>query len=211
MIIAGAGNLAIDILFTLELEFNKEELFFYVDEGSPVHPIISGNYTVINKEENLKHYFNHHPKDFIIAIGNNQAREKISEKIELLGGQNHTYISKYSRQGNYNHIHPKGNIIMHDVNITNNVTMGIGNIIYYKSILSHNQRVGNYNLVSGSVLVAESIIENYCTIGFGAKIMSNITIKNNSIVGMGSMVIKNIEENSVVAGNPARLLYKKES
>ena len=39
--------------------------------------------------------------------------------------------------------------------------------------------------------------------------MEKVIIGENSLVGLGSVVRKNIEENSIVAGSPARLLRKK--
>jgi len=51
-------------------------------------------------------------------------------------------------------------------------------------------------------------IGNNVWIGSGAIILSGITIGDNSIVGAGSVVTKDVEPNTVVVGNPARVLRK---
>lgn len=50
------------------------------------------------------------------------------------------------------------------------------------------------------------IIEDNVWIGEGVSIMPNITIGKNSIIGANSVVTKNIPKNSVVVGNPARII-----
>ena len=52
------------------------------------------------------------------------------------------------------------------------------------------------------------IIGNNVQIGTGAIILSGVTIGNNVIIGAGSVVTKNIEENSIVVGNPAKVLKR---
>jgi acetyltransferase-like isoleucine patch superfamily enzyme len=41
-----------------------------------------------------------------------------------------------------------------------------------------------------------------------ASIKERVTIEKWSTVGMGSVVIKNVTENSIVVGNPAKMLKK---
>lgn len=50
------------------------------------------------------------------------------------------------------------------------------------------------------------IIEDNVWIGEGVSIMPNVTIGKNSIIGANSVITKNIPKNSVVAGNPARVI-----
>lgn len=45
-------------------------------------------------------------------------------------------------------------------------------------------------------------------IGAGATILPGITIGENSVVGAGSVVTKDVEPNTIVAGNPARVIRK---
>ena len=45
-------------------------------------------------------------------------------------------------------------------------------------------------------------------IGAGSIILNGIKIGNGAIVGAGSVVTKNVEPNTIVCGNPARLLKK---
>ena len=49
-------------------------------------------------------------------------------------------------------------------------------------------------------------IEKNVWIGEGVAILPNVTIGENSIIGANSVVTKNIPKNSVVGGNPARII-----
>lgn len=50
------------------------------------------------------------------------------------------------------------------------------------------------------------VIKNNVYIGNNALIMPGVVIGNNVIVGAGSVVAKSVPDNSVVAGNPARII-----
>jgi acetyltransferase-like isoleucine patch superfamily enzyme len=50
------------------------------------------------------------------------------------------------------------------------------------------------------------LVKKGASIGSGSTILSNISIGENAIVGAGSVVTKDVPANSIVAGNPARVL-----
>jgi acetyltransferase-like isoleucine patch superfamily enzyme len=54
--------------------------------------------------------------------------------------------------------------------------------------------------------VERTLVKKGASIGSGSTILSNITIGENALVGAGSVVTKDVPPNSIVAGNPARLL-----
>lgn len=45
-------------------------------------------------------------------------------------------------------------------------------------------------------------------IGAGATILPGVTIGDNAVVGAGSVVTKDVEPDTIVAGNPARLIRR---
>jgi acetyltransferase-like isoleucine patch superfamily enzyme len=54
--------------------------------------------------------------------------------------------------------------------------------------------------------IERTVIKSGASIGSGATILSKTTIGENAIVGAGSVVTKDVPPNSIVAGNPAKVL-----
>ena len=73
--------------------------------------------------------------------------------------------------------------------------------------INHDQTVQNRrNLMPKSVHLKKN-----SWIGAGAIVLPGITIGENSIVGAGSVVTKDVPNNTVVVGNPAKVIKKLES
>ena len=56
--------------------------------------------------------------------------------------------------------------------------------------------------------VEQTVVKKRASIGSGATILSQVTIGEDAIVGAGSVVTKDVPANTIVAGNPARVLRK---
>jgi acetyltransferase-like isoleucine patch superfamily enzyme len=54
--------------------------------------------------------------------------------------------------------------------------------------------------------VERTTIKKGASIGTGSTILANVTVGENAIVGAGSVVTKDVPPNSIVAGNPAKVL-----
>jgi acetyltransferase-like isoleucine patch superfamily enzyme len=54
--------------------------------------------------------------------------------------------------------------------------------------------------------VEPTLVKKGATIGSGATILGNITIGENAIIGAASVVTKDVPDNTIVAGNPARVI-----
>jgi len=56
--------------------------------------------------------------------------------------------------------------------------------------------------------VIPTIVKKGASIGSGATILCNVTIGENAIVGSGSVVTKDVPPDTIVAGNPARIIRR---
>lgn len=106
----------------------------------------------------------------------------------------------------------RGAVIGEEVHILNSTIDGgticlieIGNhvTITGASVLAHD---ASTKMHLGYTKIAKTTIGNYVFIGMGSIILPGVTIGNYVIVGAGSVVRDNIPDNSVVLGNPARII-----
>lgn len=73
----------------------------------------------------------------------------------------------------------------------------------FHSIKPENRR---YNNNPEDIAVTPVFIGDNVFIGTGTIVLKGVAIGNNSVIGAGSVVTKNVPENSIAAGNPARIV-----
>jgi len=56
--------------------------------------------------------------------------------------------------------------------------------------------------------VKPTLVKQGASIGSGSTILCNVTIGENAMVGAGSVVAKDVPPNTIIAGNPARVLRR---
>jgi len=85
-----------------------------------------------------------------------------------------------------------------------------GTVIGDNCLLRHCTTIGVKKLPDGSYS-KNPVIGNNVDVGAGVHIIGPITIGNNVVIGAGSIVIKDVPSNTIVAGNPARVIRVIES
>jgi UDP-2-acetamido-3-amino-2,3-dideoxy-glucuronate N-acetyltransferase len=95
--------------------------------------------------------------------------------------------------------------ICEGVTIEDNVFIGHGVVFINDSYPRATTDDGNLQ-TEADWKVERTVIRKGASIGSGVTILSRITIGENAIVGAGSVVTKDVPPNTIVAGNPARVL-----
>ena len=78
-----------------------------------------------------------------------------------------------------------------------------GTIIGNNVILRHNTTIGNKTKGGGSPRIGNNV-----EIGTSAVIIGEINIGENSIIGAGTIVTKDVPANSIVYGNPFKIVKR---
>jgi sugar O-acyltransferase (sialic acid O-acetyltransferase NeuD family) len=101
----------------------------------------------------------------------------------------------------------KGVVVFPHVTITSNTQIGDHVIVLPNTIVIHDSIIGNYTCIAGGVCISGGVkIGMLSYIGTNTSMIGNITIGDYCLVGMGSIVLHDVLKNTVVAGNPARVL-----
>ncbi|MCK9596958.1 acetyltransferase [Candidatus Pacearchaeota archaeon] len=151
---------------------------------------------------------------FLVTIGNNktgrnsQARIKISNLLKKLGlspisiVHPTSYVDKDVKIGEGIQIMAGAKIIT-ETKIGDYCIVNTGANVDHECTLEDGVEIAPNATLCGLVYVGK-----YSWIGANATILPRIKIGSNSVIGAGSVVTKDVPQGVVVAGNPAKELYK---
>lgn len=138
---------------------------------------------------------------FVIAIGNNSIREKISGNLDVVW---------------YTAIHPsaqispsatigEGTVVMPNAVINADAIIGCHCIINTGSVVEHDCEIGDFTHISPrAVVCGVTKIGKSCWVGAGSTITQVINICNNVTVGAGGVVVRDIDHPGAYAGVPTK-------
>jgi len=98
--------------------------------------------------------------------------------------------------------------ICEGVNIEDNVFVG-HNVTFINDLFPKSVNDDGTMITDGEWKCIQTFVKKGASIGSSATILCGITIGENALVGAGSVVIRDVPPNTVVAGNPARVIREK--
>lgn len=196
VIIIGAGGHA-RVVADIVLSSN-DELVGYLDDQCPCMFL---DQNVIGKIRDIEEFS--HDFFFIIGIGSNQIREKIS----------HEYAVNW-----YTAIHPSaivspsasiglGTVIMPTAVVNSKAVIGNHVIINTAAVIEHDNKLEDFCHISPGVHLGGTVsIGERTHIGIGACVINNTTICDDVVIGAGATVIHSIDRPGTYVGVPARIV-----
>lgn len=95
--------------------------------------------------------------------------------------------------------------------VAGSTIIGDGTAIDHHCHIAHNVVIGEWNTFAAHCVIEGScVIGSHNTFGAGVIVQRKVKIGNNCIFGSGCVVTKDVPDDSVMAGNPAKLLRKNE-
>jgi len=202
----GDGRTLVDMITEINNYEEKWNIIGFLDDDPKKQNKIINGYSVLGK---IIDYGDFKDTYFITMIGNvyeRYSRKRINTKLQI-------EVEKFATI-----IHPLATV-------SRTTTIGKGVVIYPGTFIQANVKIGNHVHIHSNVFIGhDSIVDNYvtiassstiagyvnigegCYVGMNSSIRDRLNIGKWSVIGMGSTVLKDVEEQHIVAGNPARFL-----
>lgn len=145
---------------------------------------------------------------FVVAIGNNEIRAKISNEVIRLGGSLATLVHPTASISTHAEV-GQGSVLFANAVVNVGCKLGIGTIINTGATVDHDCIINDYCHIAPGVNISGAVIVGEKSwIGVGSTIIQLINIGNNVTVGAGSTVISDLAPNATYIGSPAKKLIK---
>lgn len=207
--IIGAGGHAKVVIDILEKQ-GRYEIIGVLDDNPAMQGRIFFGYQVLGSSSLLLSSENQ-GFSFLVAIGDNQSRQRISDHLVATG------------RALVNAVHPSAQI-------SRNVTIGAGSVVMAGCVINADTVIGRNVIINsrasvdhdciiedavhiapGVTLCGDVKIGRGSLIGAGATIKPGIHIGANVVIGAGSVAVSNVPDGQVFVGCPAKLLPGKKN
>ncbi len=144
-------------------------------------------------------------EDIIISVGDNRIRKKLAEKVEHGFG----IVVHPSSITDKTVIIGKGSFLFHNAVIQRDVTIGRHVIINTSASVDHDCSLKDFvHIAPNATLCGVVEIGEGSIIGAGSVVHPGIKIGKWCTIGAGAAVFRDVPDNSVVIGNPGKILKK---
>lgn len=214
LIIFGGSGIGM-IVASVANDLGYFEVLGFLNDIEPVGNFIGryNKFPVIGKTEDVDKYLSDDEVLFFIAYVGMQKEEEVFKKINSLNIPSNRFATL---------IHPtaiipkgfckigNGVLIAPLAQLSTDTTLEDNCIMLANSFLGHDSILRRFaHIASNAVVGANVDVGRAVHIGTNATIIEKIRIGDFSLVGTGSVVLHDVEDNSIVVGNPARLLRRK--
>lgn len=205
ILIYGTTEFSKELRFYIENDSSERVLAYvldkqYIDKKSfDDKPIIA--------YEDLKGIYSKEDIEIIISLGYskmNDNRKKIFVKCMDDGWKVGSFI--HSSVSNLAKSIGVGNIIMDNVDLRFNCSIGDGNIILTRTVIAHETVVGNFNYFAGSNHInGKNYIGNNNFLGTNCMMADSGYMGDYNLIGSGVALGKKIDSHMMVASAPVRV------
>ncbi|WNR43787.1 acetyltransferase [Paenibacillus roseipurpureus] len=144
----------------------------------------------------------------VIAIGNNEIRKSIIDRLGLTSEQFITLVHE-TAVVSATAIIGQGTVVMANTVIHADAHIGDHAIINTGAIVEHDCNLANYvHLAPRATLTGGVVIKEGTFVGAGATIIPGIAIGEWTLVGAGATVIHDVPAYRTAVGTPARIIDK---
>jgi acetyltransferase EpsM len=146
---------------------------------------------------------NFHNNKFVISIGDNLIRQKVSKKLEV---EFTSVIHNFATISNTVLI-KEGTVVMAGVVINAETKIGKHCIINTAAVIEHDCVIADFVHISPNATITGNVtIGEGSHIGAGAIVIPNLKIGKWVTVGAGAVIISDVPDFSVVVGNPGKII-----
>lgn len=147
-----------------------------------------------------------HATTAFVAIGDNQARARLTERWLEVGFaltcavSRHAMVSHTATMGD-------GVAVLPGAVVNAATTLGTGTIVNTNASVDHDCQVGSFvHIAPGTAIGGGVTIGDGALVGIGARILPNLHIGEGAVIGGGAVVVRDVPAGATVVGVPARAI-----
>lgn len=214
LVILGGSGIGM-IAASIANDLGHYSIIGFLNDMLPVGTFV-GKYNkipVVGKTDDLPKYLNDENTYVFVAYVGMQNEEEVYNKLENLNIPS----SKFATLIHPTAIIPKGfchignGVLMAPLSqLSPDTTIEDNCILLPNSFVGHDSTLKRFaHVATNGVVGANVIVGRAVHIGSNATLREKIKIGDFSLVGAGSVVLNDVPENSIVVGNPAKILRTK--